>query len=74
MVWSNFNTCKFTSFMYAGAQLRIQDESPMKPLKPSPISPDDAEQGHRYSFHSISVAIRLKLHKLNAINLWKKHV
>jgi len=59
--------------MYAGAQLRIQDGCPMKPLKPSPINPDDAEQGHRYSFHSISVAISLYFHKLNALNLRKKH-
>jgi hypothetical protein len=44
----------------------------MKPLKPSSLNPDNADQGHRYSLHFISVAIRLSFQKLNTLTFMEK--
>jgi len=58
--------------MYAVAQLKFQDECQMMPMKPSSVNPDNAKQGHRYSFHFISVPISLFFQKLNALPFMEK--
>jgi hypothetical protein len=41
-------------------------------MKPSSLNPDNPEQGHRYSFHFVSVPISITFQKLNALTFMEK--